>query len=285
MNAACLLCVLLIVAGAGLLAYSLVPTSRILSELPKGSAVVRWRILRGLIAFFLAGYLLYLFLAPQTADPGHLLVSAIFFFGACFVLLICTLALGTVRDVTRISTLEAENVTDPLMEIYNRRYFDRCIEQEFARAVRYGLPLSLVLLDIDHFKRINDTFGHLAGDMVLKGIGALLKANVRGVDIPARYGGEEVVVVLPHTDGPAAAVLAERLRKKVEEHPFPARAAGVAGGTFRCTVSVGVASIAQDCADARRLVELADAAMYQAKQQGRNRVVRFTCGAQHQAGR
>jgi diguanylate cyclase (GGDEF)-like protein len=265
----------LIVLGASLLGYSIYPTSRIIRELPPGPVHLQWRILRGFIAFFIAGYLAYLFVFAAEKTTSHLLVSGIFFFGACFVLLVCLLALGTVRDVKRISQLETENITDPLMEIYNRRYLERRLEDEFTRARRYGNPFSLLLLDIDRFKEVNDTYGHPTGDLVLKGIGALLKENIRTVDVPARYGGEEAVVLLPHTELEGAEILAERIRETVEAHLFPADASFRPGATLRCTISIGTAALTRECPDAIRLLQQADAALYRAKQGGRNRTVAY----------
>lgn len=268
----------LIVLGASLLGYSIYPTSRIIRELPSGPVNLQWKILRGLIVFFIAGYLSYLFIFTAEHTTSHFLVSGIFFFGACFVLLVCLLALGTVRDVKRIATLEAETVTDPLMEIYNRRYLERRLEDEFTRARRYGNPFSLFLLDIDRFKEINDTYGHPTGDLVLKGMGALLKENIRTVDVPARYGGEEAVVLLPHTGLEGAEILAERFRKTVEAHLFPADASFRPGATLRCTISIGIAGLTKECSDAAQLLKQADTALYRAKQEGRNRTIAYRHG-------
>ncbi|GAB4245767.1 MAG: hypothetical protein OHK0028_23720 [Deltaproteobacteria bacterium] len=278
MDTTLLISSLLIILGAILLAVSLAPTTRILRELAPGPTQVRWRVLRGLIVLFIAGYLVCL--GTFSTQPGapRIVVAAVFFLGACFVLLVCELALGTVKDIKRIATLEAETITDPLMEIFNRRYLERRLEEEFARARRYGFPLTLLLLDIDHFKKVNDEHGHPAGDLVLKEIGKILKRTVRNVDVPARYGGEEVVILLPHTQVTDAAILAERIRRMIEGHPFPADASGGRSLPLRCTVSVGVAAMTRECPGAGKLLEMADTAMYRAKQDGRNRIAVFRCG-------
>lgn len=268
----------LIVAGAALLAVSLGPTTRILRELAPGPMRTRWRLLRGLIMFFIGGYFVSLGSLSSQHGASRVIVSSIFFLGACFVLLVCMLAHGTVQDVKRIAMLEAETITDPLMGIYNRRHLDRRLEEEFDRVRRYGFPLTLLLLDIDHFKKVNDEYGHPAGDLVLKGIGEILKKTVRKVDVPARYGGEEVMVLLPHTGETDAAILAERIRLAVEGHPFAIDEPGAAAVPLRCTVSVGVAAMGPGCSGSGKLVEMADTAMYRAKQGGRNRVVVFRCG-------
>lgn len=221
---------------------------------------------------------MYLSFSFSTKGLTGILVALVFFLGACFVQMVCSLSLGTVRDVKRIAVLESENITDPLMEIFNRRHLERRLEEEFDRAKRYGFPLAVLMLDIDHFKRVNDTHGHPAGDRVLKEIGLILKENVRHVDVPARYGGEEAAILLPHTGETEAMLVAERIRRRIEIHRFPLEGSPVPGETIRCTVSIGIAMMTAECADAGQLLRMADKALYQAKQGGRNRTVTFRCG-------
>ncbi len=271
------LTVLLVLSGAGILSVSLVSTTHILDELPEGSLRNQWRTLRGFIVFFLVGYLGFLGFTKPVEGFGGLLVPLVFFLGAGFVQTVCSLSLGTVRDVKRIATLENENITDPLMEIFNRRHLERRLDEEFHRATRYGFPLAVLMLDLDHFKKVNDDYGHPTGDLVLKGLGAILKESVRQVDVPARYGGEEAVVVLPHTGEAEAVLVAERIRRKAELQSFPVEGSTAAGAVARCTVSIGIAMLTPDCPDASHLVQIADKALYRAKQEGRNRTVAFRC--------
>ena len=156
-----------------------------------------------------------------------------------------------------------------LTDLYNHRFFQEKLSEEFARAKRYGLPLSNILMDIDHFKKINDTYGHLVGDVILKGIGSMLKGSTRkGVDIPARYGGEEFAVILLHTELSRAIKVAERLRKAVAEHPFR-----TPSGHISITMSFGVAAIPHpEINDKQTLLKASDEALYRAKENGRNRV-------------
>jgi diguanylate cyclase (GGDEF)-like protein len=268
----------LVVLGAILLAVSLYCTTRTIRELAPGPTQSRWELLRGFIVLFIAGYVVYLGTFSVRRDASHVVVSSIFFLGACFVLLVCVLAHGTVKDIKRTATLKAETTTDPLMAIYNSRYLKRRLEEEFARARRYGFPLSLLLLDIDDFRKVSDDHGHPAGDLVLKGIGEILRETVRDVDVPACYGREEVAILLPHTTGTDAAILAERIRRTIENHLFPVDAPAGSGIPLRCTVSIGVAVMTRECAEAGRLLEMADAAMCRAKEDGRNRTVVFHCG-------
>ena len=268
----------LIVLGAILLSLSLYPTTHIIRELAPGSTRSQWRLLRGFIVLFIAGYMVSLGTFSGQRDASHLVVSLIFALGACFVLLVCVLAHGTVKDIKRIATLEAETITDPLMGIFNRRCFERRLEEEYARARRYGFPLSLLMIDIDHFKKVNDDHGHPAGDLVLKGIGGILKGAVRNVDVPARYGGEEVALLLPHTPDKDATVLADRIRRAIEDHLFLVDAPGRSGIPVHCTVSIGIAAMTPECTSAGEFLQMADSAMYRAKQDGRNRTVVFHCG-------
>ena len=166
-------------------------------------------------------------------------------------------------------SLEAA-VTDPLTGLHNRRYMTSQLDALVARAVRDGRPVSALLLDIDHFKKINDSFGHDAGDEVLREFAVRLASNVRAVDLPCRFGGEEFVVVMPETALGDAERIAERIRMHVSGAPFR-----VSGGkeVLSVTISIGVAATfgAADTPD--HLLKRADEALYEAKASGRNRVI------------
>lgn len=159
-------------------------------------------------------------------------------------------------------------VTDSLTGLYVRRYFLVKLQEELHRAERYDNILSIVMADLDHFKNINDTYGHDAGDRVLKAIGKFLQQNIRDVDMVARYGGEEFVIMIPEAANDAAHILSERLRKqmselKIEDLP-------------PITISLGIATYPFDGSDLADLIKKADAAMYAAKRDGRNRVVKYS---------
>lgn len=159
--------------------------------------------------------------------------------------------------------LEALATYDALTEVRNRRAFNEKLDEEWARAKRYGTALSMVLFDVDKFKSYNDTFGHPAGDQVLRKVAQILSASVRGTDFLARYGGEEFVLLLPNTDWDGAMILAERLRRKIEEGNWKERAV---------TASLGVSSITPTMDVAQALTQAADNALYYSKENGRNRV-------------
>jgi diguanylate cyclase (GGDEF)-like protein len=165
--------------------------------------------------------------------------------------------------------LYAMAVTDGLTGLYVRRYFDLRMEEEFEQARRYGRTFSLLLFDIDHFKKFNDAHGHQTGDEVLKQFAALLRENTRKADICCRYGGEEMAVVLPSTNLGKAAVLADKLCAKVREHVFH----GTEKNELHVTTSIGVGEFSDRFSDAANMVRAVDQALYTAKDLGRNRVV------------
>jgi two-component system cell cycle response regulator len=158
---------------------------------------------------------------------------------------------------------------DGLTKIFNRKYFLDRLESEFAYAVRHKSPLSLVMFDIDHFKRINDGHGHLAGDYALSTLARVVSETIRQEDVFARFGGEEFVVICRGIDLPGAAAFGERLRRQVEATRFE-----YAGSELKVTVSVGVAAVEASMRVPSELVGAADDALYTAKRQGRNRVIR-----------
>ena len=156
---------------------------------------------------------------------------------------------------------------DALTELYNRRHFVELVDKEIARALRHGRPLVMCIIDVDLFKPVNDQFGHIAGDGVLRQMAALVRDFVRGEDIAARIGGEEFAVLLPEADLEAARAFAERLREAV------AKAAFVLGGEERrITISIGIAGLADSRRERSALMQAADGALYRAKEEGRNRV-------------
>lgn len=264
------------IAGIVLLFVALVPTFKLMRELPPGQMRTRWKVLSVMIVFFIVSYL-YIAWQHRIDAPifGIEAVLLLLFFGALFVLLVSALSLQTALDVKHIYALEIESITDPIMGIGNRRYLERKLNEEFAKARRYKLPLSLLMIDIDHFKEVNDTFGHDAGDIVLKNLGMLINKFDRESDYAARYGGEEIVIITPLTDGPHAAFIAERLRKKIEESAMIPADPEKGIEEIPITVSIGVAAYTEETDSIEDLLKHADMAMYRAKHEGRNRI--FLC--------
>jgi len=163
---------------------------------------------------------------------------------------------------------EELTIIDELTETYNFRYFQRKLVEERRRAARYRLPLSIIMVDIDWFKRFNDTYGHEAGNVVLKSLSQVIKSCIRDVDVFARYGGEEFVVILPQTNLESAKTIGERIREQVESTDITIPELGVK----RITVSVGVSSFPENGKPEDELVSAADKALYRAKGEGRNLV-------------
>jgi two-component system cell cycle response regulator len=158
--------------------------------------------------------------------------------------------------------------TDGLTQVYNHRTFQERLSQEIARADRYSRPLSILMIDVDHFKVYNDTYGHPQGDIVLQDLARLLQEMSRASDTVARYGGEEFAIILPETDNVSAQKIGERLREQVERYPFPGKEC-MPGGTL--TISIGVATHGSS-GSKEALLQAADKALYTAKHEGRNRV-------------
>lgn len=161
-------------------------------------------------------------------------------------------------------------MVDRLTGLHNYSYFIDRLGEERMRADRFGSRLALIMIDIDHFKPFNDKFGHQKGNELLKHMAEIFKAQVRGVDVISRYGGEEFAILLPNTGRTAAEEVAERIRAAVETSDFAA-----ASGTETRTVSAGIATYPADAEDDLQLIDRADEALYQAKEAGRNRIVVF----------
>jgi diguanylate cyclase (GGDEF)-like protein len=177
----------------------------------------------------------------------------------------------SIENVGLHETVERQAVTDELTGLFNRRRFQEAMATEVERSKRFGQPVGLVLLDLDDFKAVNDTYGHQQGDLVLREVARVLRETSREIDEPARYGGEELAVVLPGTDLEGAYNLAERVRAGIEELALPLLDGD---GNLRVTASFGVATLPGSADDMRDLVAAADEALYRAKRAGKNRTVR-----------
>jgi len=256
--------------GIVLLGMSLMPIASILRTLAEGRIRALWGCLRVLIVAFMAGYATFATLivgtAPTTAD---LVVAAILMAGGGFVLIVARLSALTTIDLVRIAALERDVILDPLTGTFNRRYLDAKIDEEVDRARQDGQPLSALLIDLDHFKRINDNYGHPVGDLVLRYVSARIVERVRAGDAVVRYGGEEFVVLAPDCALDAAAALAEQVRLGISEHEI----ALPDGRKIAVTASAGVASLGSGEAPPDFLRRM-DEALYAAKRTGRNRVYR-----------
>jgi diguanylate cyclase (GGDEF)-like protein len=165
-------------------------------------------------------------------------------------------------------TLKRQSIQDPLTNLYNRRYMEESLEREFSRCRRHDFPLTIIMIDIDHFKTFNDTYGHTAGDIVLQKLGEFLKKNIREEDIACRYGGEEFVLILPQTSPEPVRQRAEQMRSKVKED----LRIRYQGHILGITISMGIAGFPDHGINLNEILDTADLALYQAKKKGRDRV-------------
>lgn len=197
-------------------------------------------------------------------DPSELTRAALAFCGGVL-LTLGAVSLWARRERRRRQDLERQAATDFLTGLYSRSFFEATLQREVSASLRYRHPTSLLLLDLDDFKPVNDTYGHLAGDELLRRFGELLRAQCRQSDWPARYGGEEFAVILTHTDQEGARRAAERLQAAVSQDPWE-----VEGAALSLTVSIGSATCPADATDVEGLLRAADAALYAAKRAGKN---------------
>ncbi len=176
--------------------------------------------------------------------------------------------LDVIRKINFMYTKTKElTITDALTGLHNRRHFENTADREFLRAARYKNPLTFAVVDIDFFKSINDTYGHLCGDKILKEVAFLINDSFRKTDMVFRYGGEEFVIILTETDEHAAKIPLERLRACIENNEFKFKTQ-----TLKVTVSIGYSSRVEEAEDATALFEFADTALYKAKENGRNQI-------------
>ena len=265
---------LAIAIGAFYLVRALFPIRMLIMELPSGKLRKRWKILSFLIIFFLIAYCVIAYnfwLLREHVSNLSTIGSIMLLFGGLFAYLVGDLALQTTNDITNLAILKHENMTDGLLGIKNRRYFDQRLSEEVALSKRYKLPLTVILIDIDYFKNVNDTYGHKIGDDVLINLANLIMHEARDTDIVARYGGEEIVILMPNSGKKEAENLAERLRSIIEKTTVAK--IDSTQEVIQVTASFGVCSLSTIITDKEALIEEADQALYLAKKYGRNRVV------------
>ncbi len=187
-----------------------------------------------------------------------------------------TLTTPTMIELNLLEETRKSSRSDGLTGLFNRRFFDEALAGEMKRAQRYDGGFSLIFFDLDNFKKLNDTYGHQAGDLTLKQTAEIMITEKRTEDLACRYGGEELVLILPETSKINALVIAERIRQKVEELELVFE-----GKQFNVTLSGGVSSYPVDAKDAKSLLSAADAALYQAKEKGRNRILLHNTDKRH----
>lgn len=185
---------------------------------------------------------------------------------------LCTHAASVLANARYVQQMEQLAITDHLTGLFNHREFQRRLAEEIERSRRYLCEFSLLMVDIDHFKVFNDTYGHPVGDQVLQQVSKIIKEQLRNVDIPFRYGGEEFTIILPETINENAETVADRIREAISRHPFLTPV----GEAATLSVSIGVASCPLDATEREEIITVADQALYFAKEAGRNRICRYS---------
>jgi diguanylate cyclase (GGDEF)-like protein len=260
--------------GACILITALAPIRNLIRRLPPGKVRLSWILLIVLTLFFVAGYAVYGFVfLGSNQTHADLIVPVIFLSGSLFVVLSSILSLRTAIDIRRISMLEQENVTDPLTGIFNRRYLDRRVHEEFTRAERYRQPLSIILIGLDNFTAVNEEYGHVAADSALVSFTRMVEGVIRPVEVIARYAGVEFMVVATNTTGPEAYELAEKIRKTADMHALEMVDEFKKQLSIRMTTSIGVVGYAKRFETVQAFVDCAGLMMDRAKREGHNRTV------------
>ncbi|NNK86416.1 MAG: GGDEF domain-containing protein [Desulfobacterales bacterium] len=261
------------ICGIIFLATSLFTCIKIIRLLPKEVIRKQGNFLFSLILLFILGYIIYTIQILNTEfSYANLIVSGVLFGGSIFVLIVCLLTLTTIKNIQRNYMVEKDSINDPLMGIYNLRYLERRLEEEINRSRRYNFSLSLLMLDVDHFKQVNDTYGHQVAEIVLKKLAQVILGLARETDFVARYGGEEIVIVLPNTPISAAALMAERCRNQVQKKLIISSDESGGKTIDGITISIGVSSRLDENSDMHMLIEHAKMALNKAKERGRNQV-------------
>ena len=260
--------IILILIGTGCLAASLSPLKAILKMLGEGPLYRRWKLLYRLALIFTISYPIFAAIhLGLTTTGADVFVGAILALTGLGSILFSRLSEMTTRDLVRIASLERDVMRDPLTGLLNRRNLEGRLDEEIARARRLGLPLSLLMIDLDHFKHINDSYGHLMGDQVLRHVSSMVVSKVRVSDMVVRYGGEEFLVIAPDSALEEATHLGDRLLHHLRNHEVPLPN----GEPLKVTASIGAASL-YDGESQISFLRRADMALYEAKGQGRDRL-------------
>lgn len=260
----------LVIAGSVLLVGALASSQRLFKRPAPRKTRANKYFLMAPILLLILGYLGYLLVFWNAQKNWHdLIMPGVLFTSAFSLWFTFKVSLQSTVDMI----LEQENITDPLMGIYNRRYLERRLSEEVARAQRYSVPLSVFLLDIDQLKDINKTYGRHTGDQVLIHLGKLLLEYVRESDEVARYDQDEVLVMTPNTSIQDTHLLADRIRQRVEVHPLLLDARTEKEQRITIKISIGVATMLGSFDSLEKLLQRAEVALHQARQEGGNRVV------------
>ncbi|HTT07919.1 MAG TPA: GGDEF domain-containing protein [Gammaproteobacteria bacterium] len=267
-------CILVLLLGSVMHGYCLVVVRRLAQGLPTGRIRNKLILLEILIAGFALLYFVFALFGTSVADLELIVtVSIPLALMAGFVLLTCGIIQRTVGALLRVELAESQRIIDNEMGIYNRYYFKLRLREEYNLAHRHRLIFSVLLLAVDYLERVNYSYGRVYGGKLLSRLGELVKESVWQTDIVARYSGEEVAILLPHTGIAGAKVAAEKLRKRVEEKTFYLDDDHKINRVMiACTISIGIAVFTQDMKHMNQIMENADVALFKARDKGRNQV-------------
>lgn len=265
-----------LISGICLYAASLFTVQQLVKKLPLGEVRNNWKILSFFIVGFIVGYGAYIFML-LTGKLGleSITYPAICLAAAGFVLLLCFLTYQTTRDIGEAIAMDQASIVDPILDIYNRRYFDRRIDEETQRSRRYNQPLSLILFEVDQFESIAKKHGRLVGDVVLRKVSDFLVGSVRASDIVARFDDHKIVIATTQTKPDMAIMLADRIRGEIEKLEVLPVSDQNDLNALRVTVTAGVSCVEDRIKSGFDLTDVAEKAMKRAESEGYNRVYAY----------
>ena len=271
-----LLANILLLSGICLYAASLFTVQNLVKKLPLGEVRNNWKVLSFFIVGFIVGYAAYMFMLwTGKASLSSITYPAVCFAAAAFVLLLCFLTYQTTRDIGEAIAMDQASIIDPMLDIYNRRYFDRRIDEETQRSRRYNQPLSIILFELDQFESIAKKHGRLVGDVVLRKVSDYLVGSVRASDIVARYDEHKIVVATTQTKPDMAIMLADRLRGEIEKLEVLPNTDQQTADALHVTVTAGVSCVEDRIKSGFDLTDVAEKAMKRASSEGQNRVYAY----------
>ncbi len=277
-----LLANILLISGIFLYAASLFTVQQLVKRLPLGEVRNNWKVLSFFIVGFMVGYTAYIFMLWTGKVPhSGITFSSICFAAAAFVLLLCFLTYQTTRDIGEAIAMDQASIIDPILDIYNRRYFDRRIDEETQRSRRYNQPLSVILYEVDQFEAVVKQQGKLVGDVVLRKVSDFLVGSVRSSDIVARYDDHRIIVATTQTKPDMAVMLADRLRSEIEKLDILPSNENNSTDALRVTVTAGVSCVEDRTKSGFDLTEIAEKAMSRSSIEGQNRVYAYDAADLH----
>lgn len=271
-----LLANILLLSGICLLVVSVFTAQQLIKKLPLGNVRHSWQMLNFLLVGSILGYAAYmLLLMTGQLSLVNLNIPKLCFAAASFILLLCYLTYQTTRNIREAIAVDQASIIDPVLDIYNRRYFDRRIDEETQRSRRYNQPLSIILFEVDQFESIAKKHGRLVGNVVLRKVSDFLVGSVRASDIVARYDENRIVVATTQTKPDMAIMLADRLRGEVEKQDILSNSEQSVVDALRVTVTASVSWVEDRIKSGFDLTDVAEKAMKRASIEGHNRVYAY----------